>query len=252
MRETYIDAEEAAFFTRIYWSAPEDPEREKIVLVPGLGMSGAYMQPLAEELSDRYIVYVPELPGFGSSSKPRHVLTIPELADALHNWARALPLERAWYIGNSAGCQVITDLAVHYTHLIKGAVLQGPVIDPYRRHAALQLLLFGKLALYEPASQIRILIKDYMRCGIGRVIKTFKYSLQYKIEDYLPLMKVPAVVVWGEHDKLVSQQWAKEAAALLPDGRLITIANEAHTVNFTAPRLLAKITADFIESKQSL
>ena len=247
-QETYVKGEKTAFFTRIYWSAPEDSDREKIVLVPGLGMSGAYMQPLAEDLSDSYTVYVPELPGFGRSPKPPQALSISELTDALHNWAKAFPVRRAWYFGNSAGCQIIAGLAVHYSHLIKGAVLQGPVIDPHRRNAATQLLLFAKLAAYEPSALIAILLRDYFKSGIKRIMKTFNYSLQYKIEDYLPLMKVPAVVIWGENDKLISQQWAEEAAALLPDGRLIKVRDEAHTLNYTAPRLMANITAEFIDS----
>lgn len=246
-RETYVEGEKTVFFTRIYWSSSDDSEREKIVLVPGLGMSGAYMQPLAEELSHRFIVYVPELPGFGSSCKPRQVLTIRELTEALCRWANAVAVKKAWYIGNSAGCQIIAGLAVYHSHLIKGAVLQGPVMDPYRKHAAEQLLLFAKLAMHEPARLIRILLRDYMKCGIKRVIKTFKYSLQFKIEEYLPLMKMPAAVVWGENDELISRQWAEEAAALLPHGRFIKIQNEAHAVNYTAPQLLAEITAEFIE-----
>ncbi len=249
IRETYTKADKITFFTRVYHTAPEDSEREKIVLVHGLGMSGKYMQPLAEALCARYTVYVPDLPGFGKSSKPPHVLTIQELADALYIWCRVYPVKQAWYLGNSVGCQIIVDFAVHYSHCLKGVVLQGPVIDPCRRSETIQLLLFGKLALYEPAAVIMILLKDYMKSGIKRVFKTFRYSLQYKIEDYLPLMNIPAVVVWGENDELISQQWVEMAVALLPDGRLVKIPNEAHAVNFTAPRLLADITADFIDNK---
>lgn len=249
-KETYIEKGKVFFFTRVYLTAPEESEREKIVLVHGLGMSGVYMHKLAMKLSEKYAVYVPDLPGFGNSSKPPHVLNIQELAEALHIWGQAFPVEKAWYLGNSAGCQIITDFAIHYPHLIKGAVLQGPVMDPYMRNKSTQLQQFLKLSSREPASQILIMLKDYINCGIKRVWKTFKYALQYKTEDFLPHVKVPVLVVRGEKDKLVSQEWAEEAARLLSKGRLKIIPEEAHTVNYTAPRLLAGITGSFIESSK--
>ncbi len=248
-RETYIETGRTKFYTRIYRSAPEDSGREKIVLVHGLGMSGSYLYPLAKELSDSYTVYVPDLPGFGKSSKPPHVLTIQELADALNEWAHLFPVEKAWYLGNSIGCQIIVDFTVRYSYMIKGAMLQGSAIDPYRRSFFRQLVLFGMLARYEPASLMMILLKDYLKSGIKRVLKTLEYAISYKTEDFLPLMKVPAVVIWGENDVLVSQKWSEEAASLIPLGNLKIITGESHTINYTNPQLLAKIASEFISSK---
>ncbi|MFW6290498.1 MAG: hypothetical protein ACOC0R_05980, partial [Mariniphaga sp.] len=52
--------------------------------------------------------------------------------------------------------------------------------------------------------------------------------------------------------ELISQQWVEEAAALLQDGKLVKVPNEAHAVNFTAPWLLANIIAEFIKNKRVL
>jgi 2-hydroxy-6-oxonona-2,4-dienedioate hydrolase len=54
-------------------------------------------------------LYAPDLPGFGRSSKPRKVLEMVELADALAAWMARIGLPRAAMIGNSMGCQVIVE-----------------------------------------------------------------------------------------------------------------------------------------------
>jgi 2-hydroxy-6-oxonona-2,4-dienedioate hydrolase len=72
----------AEVFFRV--SRSEAPShRPPVVLVHGYGMSSRYMVPLALELARDFVVYVPDLPGFRRSSKPRKVLDIVELADAL-------------------------------------------------------------------------------------------------------------------------------------------------------------------------
>src|SRR5688500_11764977 len=55
---------------------PVPPGRSPVVLVHGLGMSSRHMLPIAEWLALDFPVHAPDLPGFGRSDKPRHVLTI--------------------------------------------------------------------------------------------------------------------------------------------------------------------------------
>lgn len=58
-------------FARIAASASADTP--DVVLVHGLGLSGTYLLPMAQELARDYRVWVPDLPGFGRSGKPRDI-----------------------------------------------------------------------------------------------------------------------------------------------------------------------------------
>src|ERR1051326_8597469 len=87
--------------------APVPPEAPPIVLVHGLSVSSAYMVPTAERLASYHPIYVPDLPGYGKSTKPSRVLSVPELSEVLVAWMRAVELERAVFLGNSLGCQII-------------------------------------------------------------------------------------------------------------------------------------------------
>src|SRR5579859_7429636 len=83
-----------------------------VVLVHGLSVSSGYMVPTAVQLASSYRVYLPDLPGFGKSAKPSHILTVPELADALAEWMRIRNLPPAILLGNSLGCQIIVHFAL--------------------------------------------------------------------------------------------------------------------------------------------
>jgi 2-hydroxy-6-oxonona-2,4-dienedioate hydrolase len=217
-----------------------------VVLVHGIGVSSRYMVPLAERLAAHYRIYVPDLPGFGRSGKPPHVLNLTELADALAGWMRAAGLERAALLGNSFGCQIIAELALRHPQRVERAVLQGPTVDPKARTALQQIARWQLDSPREPPSQALIIMRDYRDCGIRRLIRTFQYSLQDRIEEKLPRMHVPTLVVRGGRDPIVPQRWAEEATRLLPRGRLIVIPGAAHTVNYNSPLELARVVRPFL------
>ena len=66
--------------------------KTKLVLVHGLGLSCRYMLPTAQALANDYGVFVPDLPGFGDSGKPRQTLDINGLADSLAAWVARMRL----------------------------------------------------------------------------------------------------------------------------------------------------------------
>src|SRR3546814_11433128 len=83
-------------------------DRLPVVLVHGLGMSSRYMAPPAQRLASDFRVFAPDLPGFGDSGKPAHILSVPELADALAEWMRVCGLSPAALVAHSFGCQIVT------------------------------------------------------------------------------------------------------------------------------------------------
>ncbi|MDH2391175.1 alpha/beta hydrolase [Streptomyces sp. HNM0663] len=57
---------------------------------------------------------------------------------------------------------------------------------------------------------------------------------------------VPAVVVQGEEDELVALDEARETAAALPNGRLVTLPGVGHLAPLEAPERTAEILADLL------
>ncbi len=218
-----------------------------IVLVHGLVISSLYMVPTARRLAPFYPVLSPDLPGFGKSGKPRRVLTVPELADALAAWMDAVGLGRAVFVGNSLGCQVLVDLAVRYPARVERMVLAGPTMDPAARNAPEQI---GRWLLDWPLERPSLAfahLRDYREAGLRRAWRTLMHALDDPIAEKLPFVRAPTLVVRGSRDVIVPQGWTEEAVRLLPRGRLAVIPGGPHVVNYTTPRPFARIIRSFVE-----
>ena len=235
---------------QIHARASENPApegRTAVVLVHGLVVSSRYMIPTAERLAPHYQVFVPDLPGFGRSERPPGVLDVAGLSDALAAWMGEVGLERAALVGNSVGCQVIADLAVRRPGRIERAVLQGPTMDPKGRSVARQVGRFLLDVPREPLSLVPIELLDYLSVGTRRAWCTLRYALEDRVEEKLPYMRVPTLVVRGSRDPIATQRWAKEVTGLLPMGRLSVIPGAAHAANYGRAADFARIVREFLD-----
>jgi len=217
-----------------------------VVLVHGLTISSRYMVPTGELLAPYCRVLAPDLPGFGLSDRTKNTLTLADLAEALVACLDAFHVPRAAFVGNSLGCQVIAELAVRHPSQVSSVVFVGPTVDPKRRGWIQQA---GGLLLdiaRERPSMLWEEITDLWYAGVFRTLKTFSFALKDPIEEKLPKIRVPALVVRGSRDPIVSQRWAEEAAGLLPYGRLAIIPDCPHAVNYTCAEELAELILPFL------
>jgi 2-hydroxy-6-oxonona-2,4-dienedioate hydrolase len=217
-----------------------------VVLVHGYGLSGAYMLPLARALASSCTTYAPDLPGQGQSDAVPDGLGISALADVLGDWIDAVGLGRALVVANSFGCQIVTDLAMRRSTCVGPLVLIGPTIDPTQRRAPRQLAAALRDSAREPFSLLAIAARDNAQTGIRALLATARSALGDRIEERLPELTQPAVVVWGEKDGFVGRAWAERVAALLPRGRLVVVPGEPHAVHYTRPDLVADIVLELL------
>jgi 2-hydroxy-6-oxonona-2,4-dienedioate hydrolase len=225
---------------------PVPPERIPVVLVHGMVVSSLYMVPTAERLAPEFPTFAPDLPGFGNSDPPPHVLCVPELADALARWLKAVGLERVALVGNSLGCQIVADFAIRYPESVERAVLVGPTVDPHNRSGFQQVIRLFQDGRHEPGSLLLIQLRDYWRAGFRRALHTFRFMMADRIEEKLPHVRAPTLVVRGARDAVVPQRWAETAAELLPDARLRVIPGAAHAVNYDSPLELVRVIRPFL------
>jgi 2-hydroxy-6-oxonona-2,4-dienedioate hydrolase len=247
LESTWIRIGNVRMFGRI--SANKVPvNAPKIVLVHGEGMSSRYMVPTALQLAPYYHVYMPDLPGFGKSGNPRHILNMAGLADVLAEWMQAMSIESAVLVGNSMGCQIIVELALRHPELISHTILQGPTVDPKAPSIIAQFLRLLRDLPREPLRFLFIAFEDYLKCGIVRSIRIFEYAIDQHIEEKLPYVDIPVLVVRGYHDPIAPQRWAEEVARLLPSGKLVVIPGAGHCVNYKAPVEFMRAIRQFLES----
>lgn len=217
-----------------------------LVLVHGLIVSGRYMMPLAVRLAETHRVLVPDLPGFGASQKPRRALDVPGLAAALAGYLTAAAPARVVLVANSFGCQIAARTVSAAPGVVERLVLVGPTIDRAARTAPRQLARLVAAMPYEPFEYPALLAADLARAGVSRGIRTFRFALADRIEDSLPRVAAPTLVVRGDRDPIVPRRWAREAAALLPEGRLAELPGGGHALNYSHAGELAELVRRFV------
>lgn len=237
--------------TRMHAAVLDPPAAARhnlVVCVHGLGCSHRYFGPLAFRLAPVTAVAAPDLPGFGRTAGPPEALDIRGLSLALADWLRVTGRGGAVLVGNSAGCQVVADLAVHAPELLGPVVLAGPTVDPSAPTAVAQLGRLLQVAPREPLALTALLARDYLVCGPSRFAATFRHMLAHRIERALPQLHTPSVVVRGSRDPVAPHAWVTQAAALLPAGRSVELPKAAHALNFSAPDGLAGLVRELLEA----
>ncbi len=217
-----------------------------VVLVHGMIISGRYMVPTAEELAPLCSVYAIDLPGYGDSVKPREILGLPELADALAAWMDAMRFPSAHLVANSFGCQVLAEFALRHARRVDRLVFQGPTVDPKARTRGKQLVRLLRNTPSEASGLGWITVVDYAKAGIRRIRATMRMAIEDRIEDKLPGIAAPTLVVRGGNDPLVPQEWAEEVIRRLPRGELRVLPGLGHTINYTAPKEFVSAMRPFL------
>jgi pimeloyl-ACP methyl ester carboxylesterase len=246
-RPLWLEADGFHVYTRV--GTGSSSQAPAVVLVQGMVLSSRYMVPLIEHLAPHFRVYAPDLPGYGRSQKVPHALSPAQLADVLSAWQEAAGLESASFFGNSYGCNIIAELAVRHPHKVTRAVLQGPPVDAEARNLPEQLLRLIKDSRFEPKSMGLIMARDYAAAGVRIAWETVQHVLHHPIEERLPDMQMPTMVVRGSRDAVVSQRWAEKVNSLLPDGRLRVIPGAAHILNYSMPMEFSRVLRPFLEAR---
>ncbi|UUU28392.1 alpha/beta fold hydrolase [Streptomyces sp. DSM 40750] len=83
---------------------------------------------------------------------------------------------------------------------------------------------------------------SYADCGLPRAWRTFHHQLHDPVERKLRHLRTPVVVVRGSRDPVVPRAWAEEVTALLSRGSLAEVPGAGHTLNYSAPAELVRIT----------
>ena len=221
------------------------------VLIHGLVISSLYMIPLAEYLAVRHPVHAVDLPGFGRSEAPGEILTLPQLADAVLEWMTAAGIERCHLMGNSLGCEIAAHLAVRAPERVASLVLVGPTLDPAAMAVTTQTLRLLWDAWHEPKRLWLNWAFDFFRAGLLRALGMTREMFRDHIENQLPRLQCPTVVVRGGQDPTVPQAAAETLTRLIPQRRLLVLPTEPHCAHYTAPAAVGRIMEELAAQCES-
>jgi pimeloyl-ACP methyl ester carboxylesterase len=244
----YVPVGDASVHVRV--GRPEDGaapiETPPIVFVHGYVFASRTWQPTLERLATGHLVLAPDLTGFGWTSTTSPPLDVAGHGRALLSLLDAAGIGRAVFVGTSLGSQVVAQLAVDHPDRVLGVVLVSSTFDPDEPSLPRQLLRLGADVAAEWPSVWFEHLRDFVLAGPSRVLATIRRGWEHRIAEALPGVHVPAVVVRGSRDPLVSRSWARKAAALLPNGRALEVRGGPRLLGHGSPAALASIIEEHV------
>ncbi len=239
--------------TPVYHRAHEVEGADTILHLHGFAISGSYMVPTAGLLADEFTTYVPDLPGFGRSPRPDHVLTIPELADSAAAFLDSVGVERATVVGNSLGCTVLAAFAQRHPDRLERAVMVSPAGGVQSQPLSRAIWQLIRDTPREPPSMATVAVPDYVSFGVVTTYKLFVAMTRFPAFQALIEIDKPLLGVLGVRDPLLPPAARIKEIVRQMDIDQITIAvlkDAAHAINYSHPRETADLVRGFMRGEE--
>jgi pimeloyl-ACP methyl ester carboxylesterase len=205
------------------------------LLIHGIGVSSRSFERLIPLTSLRARVVAVDLPGFGRAPKPGHAMTVEDFAASVSAVIDDLQLTGCVVVGHSMGTQVATRLALVRPDAVSALALIGPVMDPRDRSPLRPAVLLGRDTVGESVRANWLVLSDYVRCGIRWYLSVLPSMIAYRIEDDLPQLNCPVLVIRGERDPIARADWVTTLSETAPIGAGRTVRGARHLAMHAKP-----------------
>jgi pimeloyl-ACP methyl ester carboxylesterase len=234
-----------------------------VLLLHGLGGTRASFFETAASLSRRYRVHAPDLPGFGSSSKPPlGGYSARWFAENVLGLMDELRIERAHIVGNSMGGRVAIEVGLTAPERVDALALLCPAVAWVRRglHPIVRLLRpeFGlvphgfRRSMVAAQLQSIFYDRDVLDPSVGDLMvdefrriyhtagaryaflasaRNIYLEAPFGAAGFYPRLAgliPPALFVWGSHDSLVPPGFSRHVRNWLPGAEQVTIDRCGH------------------------
>ncbi len=206
-------------------------------------------------------VIAPTHPGFGTSELPDWIDSVDDLAYLYLDLLDALDLRDVTLIGFSMGGWIAAEIAVKSTARIARLILVDAVGIKVSDRLTRDITdIFGT----DPAELQRLTYFDTSKApklsdlsdeGLEIVARNREASAMYLWEPYghnpkltrrLHRIKVPTLLLWGEHDGIVTPAYGRAFAARIPGALFDVIPAAGHVPQNEQPEAFVERVAHFI------
>ena len=246
---------------------------DTIIMVHGFGADKTVWFKFAKYFTPNYRVIIPDLPGFGDSSKPENAkYNVMSQVERLNFFAKELKLTKFHLVGNSMGGNISGNFAADYPEMVNTLALfdSGGVKPPAKSELVLNLekginplvvtnvndidkylqFVFVKPPQWpsymkeyiakrqvEAAPLNKKIFKDYMTDGL---------ILQSKLNK----ITAPTLIVWGDTDRVLSISAVPIFEKNIKNSKSVIIKECGHAPMYEKPAETASIYQDFLKGQK--
>ena len=233
-------------------------EGTPVVLLHGWGCDLHIFEKAQAALSQNFMVYSIDFPGFGESDDPPEVWGVEKYTQLVEDFFRAENIDNPVLIGHSFGGRVSILFASRNKTdkvILVGSAGVKPRRKPkyyfkvysYKLMKAVIKLLYGQekgevvLEKYRSKKGSA----DYQNAsGVMRnvLIKVVNEDLQ----EVMPQIAAPTLLIWGENDDATPVSDAKIMEKLIPNAGLVVLKNAGHYCFLEKPTEFSIIVNNFL------
>jgi pimeloyl-ACP methyl ester carboxylesterase len=198
--------------------------------------------PFFDALAEHYELIVPEHPGFGASDDPPLIRSVADMAMFYLDFLEALKLRDLHIVGHSLGGWIAAEILVRDRSRAKSLTLisSGGIrvegvpsgdLFIWNREELLRNVFYNQayadiaLSLQPTEQQVDTMLKNrFTATKLGWQPRWFNPDL----EKWLHRIKLPALILWGDEDKIMPAAYAGLWRERLPDARLVMIEKCGH------------------------
>ncbi len=253
-----------------------------ILLIHGITSDAGVWERVIPGLARAHTVIAPDLPGHGSSDKPKGDYSLGAHACCLRDMMLALGYERATLVGHSLGGGIAMQFAYQFPELGERLVLVdsgglGREVSLLLRAASLPgaelvLPVLAASRLLDVGARIGgVLDRVGLRLGTdleqmarghntlsdGASRAAFLHTLRAVVDPagqrvdatnrlYLA-EQLPLLLIWGERDSIIPVAHGRAAHARLSASRLEVLEHSGHFPQLDEPECFLEILLDFVE-----
>lgn len=251
---------------------------DPVVLIHGFGASTYSWRKVMPVLAESFRVVAIDLNGFGYTQRPESFdsYTREGQADLVLRVMDALAIESAHLIGHSYGGGLTLWIASRHPERLRSMVLVDSSAPTYAndrrsRAAALRPLnaFFLHAVVLHPNAVRRALLHSFYDDSLVTPELVREYYDRIRIEGVndayfgltapvhsqpepvdLETIEVPALVVWGAEDELISKEAGQKAADRLPKADFVLMEGVGHVPMEEQPAELLRIVLPFLKRQQ--
>jgi len=234
---------------------------QPILILHGWGGSSESWLKVQELLSKKYLVVVPDLPGFGKTPSPPAGWSLDRYVDFIEKFTQELDLGRIILLGHSFGGRMAILYASKYPEEISRLILcaAAGIRHVQLRHKIILIIakvanLIGSLPLIRSYKQrVRKLFyrfigrTDYMEAE-GVMKEVFLSILSKNLEPILSSVGTQTLILWGQEDDYVDIEDAYIMEKKIPNTKLVTFEGIGHTPHKDIPEKLVAEIETFLAS----
>ena len=235
---------------------------EPLLLLHGAGGSRGWLR-YAQELSERFTVYLPSHPGFGTSDRPEWIESVQDLA-CFYSWFQEEQgLENVRAIGFSMGGWLASEMVAMSRHSFSKLMLVDAVgIKPQQSeitdifiispaqitelmfHDPQQAPEYDQIFTPAPTPEQQDLAERDREMAVRVCWKPYMHDP--RLPALLARTRCPTRIVWGREDRIVPLECGELYQQAIPGSDLVVIDNCGHAPQIEKPDEFVKIALDFL------